>query len=115
MAYSRKRYASDVLLPSYHLHVIGASLNIAESCFRGRDLDGIAIMCGKEGQPGCIQQLTLREQKFQTYQCAAGLRKIGFQPGKQLSAFHSKLVDCSVGMHCPPSAPLLIFVRIAQR
>ncbi len=58
----------------------GMRLNAAEACFHRRDLDRVALIRGREGQPA-LDRFTLGEIKTRAQRVARALRARGLKPG----------------------------------
>lgn len=61
----------------------GMRLNIAESCFRGRDPQAVAVRWQAEGGP--LQTLTVAELEAQARRVACALDHAGFAPGDAIA------------------------------
>lgn len=64
----------DIWLP-------GARLNIAESCFEGRDPDAPALVWADEASPRAIHTTSLGSLRLQSFHVAASLQQLGIRPG----------------------------------
>ena len=63
----------------------GARLNIAESCFRGRDPDGDAVIWRTEGEDDTLHRMSLGELHRRSRRVARGLAAMGVTPGQAVA------------------------------
>lgn len=72
----------------------GTKLNYAEHIFRDRDPDQVAILAATETTP--LATLTWGELRTQVAAAAAGLRKLGVEPGDRVAGYVANTADTTV-------------------
>lgn len=62
-------------------------MNIAESCFRDRDPDAVAIVFADENDPTKIRSMTYGELEQECRRVVASIQACGYKPGDRLAIF----------------------------
>lgn len=80
-----KRMVQEGPNPDQTQWLPGAQMNIAESCFRDRDPDAVAIVWGDEADPLRNRSMTYGELEQECRRVVASIQSCGYKPGDRLA------------------------------